>query len=173
MHLPSGSGPVLGLSSWFRSSRKPRAWLWIPHTCRRPRDHPGRLLGRWLPLLARAGSRASSAEPGKDHPLELGGEGPVPRETRRHVFDKPPRSGCSGASGQAFSAQEVWRDEVNGADRVARADERPIGDRIGQDAFAEAVAEIPPRWAVRVGYILGVTPASGSSPHQARRRCRD
>src|SRR4051794_41974976 len=67
----------------------------------------------------------------------------VPRETRRHVFDEPPRYGCSGASGQAFSAQEVWRDEVNGADRVARADERPIGDRIGQDAFAEAVAEIP------------------------------
>ena len=76
--------------------------------------------------LARAGSRASSVEPGKDHQLSTWEGARGPRETRRHVFDKPPRYDCSGASGQAFSAQEVWRDEVNGADRVACADERPV-----------------------------------------------
>src|SRR3954463_1255339 len=71
------------------------------------------------------------------------------------------------SSGQAFSAQEVWRDEVNGADRVARAHERPVGEPIGQDGLAEGVAEIPPRWAVQVGYILGVTPRR-VHPHTRR-----
>src|SRR5829696_6360634 len=46
-----------------------------------------RRITRWsFSSLARAGWRASSVEPGKDHPLSSCEGARVPRETRRHAF---------------------------------------------------------------------------------------
>jgi len=44
----------------------------------------------------------------------------------------------------AISAQEVWRDEVDGTDRIARTDEGSA-NRIGKDAISEAIAHVLPR----------------------------
>ena len=61
----------------------------------------------------------------------------------------------AGRSEQAFSAQEVRRDEVNGADRIARADEG-AANWIGQDTLSEAVAHVLPRRQVQIGDVLAV-----------------
>src|SRR3954462_14562790 len=44
--------------------------------------------------LARAGSRASSVEPGKDHPLDLGGSESTARNEATCLPGEPPRYGC-------------------------------------------------------------------------------
>ena len=53
-----------------------------------------RRITRWsFSSLARAGSRASSAEPGKDHPLDLGEESTA-RNEATCLPGEPPRYGC-------------------------------------------------------------------------------
>src|SRR4051794_19282833 len=65
-------------------------------------------------------------------------------------------AGCpDGERRSSPSAQEVGRDVVDGADRIARADER-AADWIGQRYLAEAIAHIPPRRQVLIGDRLAI-----------------